>query len=77
MGGLGPAELQWLADPAGARYDPDPQGAPAAREAIARYYEGRVTPEEIVITASTSEAYAHLFRVLCEPGDEILVPRPS
>jgi len=77
LDGLRPAELQWLADPANTRYDPDPRGAPVAREAIAAYYGDRVSPEDIVLTSSTSEAYAHLLRALCEPGDEIVVPRPS
>ncbi len=81
LAGAGRAELQALADPRGASYKPDPRGAPAAREAIARYYEERggpaVSPGDLVLVASTSEAYAHLFRLLCEPGDEILVPRPS
>ncbi len=80
LGGAGPGELQALADPRGAAYDPDPRGLPEAREAIARYYAERgagVSPGDLVLTASTSEAYTHLFRLLCEPGDEILVPRPS
>src|SRR5215217_3872393 len=61
------------------RYDPDPHGAPAARAAIARYYAARtpplaLTPEEIFITASTSEAYGLLFALLTEPGDNVLAP---
>jgi aspartate/methionine/tyrosine aminotransferase len=63
-----------------ARYDPHPAGIPAAREAVARYYADRgadVDPARIVLTSSTSEAYAHLFRLLGDPGDEFLVPRPS
>ena len=84
--GAGTAELQALADPRAARYDPDPRGLPAAREAIARYYaeragapggESPVGPDDLVLAASTSEAYAHLFRLLCEPGEEVLAPRPS
>ncbi len=69
-----------LADPATARHDPDPRGLLSAREAVAAYYAERglpVRPERIVLTASTSEAYAHLFRLLADPGDEVLVPRPS
>ncbi len=62
-------------------YEPDPRGILSAREAVARYYEERgeapVSPEDLVLVASTSEAYAHLLRLLCDPGDEILVPRPS
>jgi alanine-synthesizing transaminase len=84
LGGAGPAELSALADAGGAKYEPHPRGAPAAREAIARYYAERgttgglvISPDDLVLVASTSEAYAHLFRLLHEPGDEILVPRPS
>ena len=80
LGGAGPPELRALAEAGGATYEPHPRGTPGAREAVARYYEGRtgsVSPEDLVLVASTSEAYAHLLRLLCEPGDEILVPRPS
>src|SRR5262249_49506355 len=65
------------------RYEPDPHGSMDARDAIARYYATRgegssvIAPERIFLTASTSEAYAHVIRLLCEPGDEILVPSPS
>lgn len=61
-------------------YAPDPRGDRRAREAVAAYYRRRgaqVDPAHIVLTAGTSEAYAHLFRLLGNPGDEILVPRPS
>lgn len=83
--GLGPHDLAALADGRAARYDPDPRGLLQAREAIASYYGSRgagaestaVDPSRLLITSSTSEAYAHLFRLLCEPGEEILVPRPS
>ena len=81
LAGAGPEELEALADPRGATYEPHPRGMAAAREAVAGYYEeraaGRVSPDDLVLVASTSEAYSHLFRLLCEPGDEILVPRPS
>ncbi|HXL14975.1 MAG TPA: pyridoxal phosphate-dependent aminotransferase, partial [Methylomirabilota bacterium] len=86
LGGAGPAELQALADARGATYEPHPRGSPAAREAIARYCTERAgglsppagtDPDDLVLVSSTSEAYAHLFRLLCEPGDEVLVPRPS
>ena len=62
------------------RYDPSPAGAPAAREAVSRYYAGRgtaVDPGRILLTASTSEAYAWLFKLLADPGDQVLAPRPS
>jgi hypothetical protein len=58
------------------RYDPDPRGLMSAREAVASYY-GDVSVSRILLTASTSEAYAYLFKLLCDPGDEILSPRPS
>jgi aspartate/methionine/tyrosine aminotransferase len=59
------------------RYDPQPFGLRSAREAVAGYYGRRVEPDRIVLTASTSEAYSYLFKLLADPGDEILVPRPS
>ena len=61
-------------------YDPAPAGSMAAREAVARYCAARgsaVDPRWILLTASTSEAYAYLFKLLADPGDEVLVPRPS
>ncbi|MGH7681270.1 MAG: pyridoxal phosphate-dependent aminotransferase, partial [Candidatus Eiseniibacteriota bacterium] len=68
--------LAVLSDPRAAAYDPDPRGWITAREAVAATY-GSVDPDRIVLTSSTSEAYAHLFRLLCGPSDEVLVPRPS
>jgi alanine-synthesizing transaminase len=62
------------------RYEPDPKGLPVVRDAIADYYSERgetVDPDDLFLTAGTSEGYAHLFRMLCEPGDTILAPRPS
>ena len=61
-------------------YDPAPAGARPAREAVAGYYHARgcdVPPERILLTASTSEAYSYLFKLLCNPGDQVLAPRPS
>jgi alanine-synthesizing transaminase len=61
-------------------YQPEPFGSLQARETIARYYQRHnvsITPEQIALTASTSEAYGLLFKLLCDPGDEILVPAPS
>ncbi len=69
-----------LADPAGLTYAPAPRGAAVAREAIAIAYVRRgldVDPSQVVVTASTSEAYGFLFKLLCDPGDEVLVPTPS
>ncbi len=64
----------------GASHIPDPRGAAASRAAIARYYGDRgatVVPDDLLLTASTSEAYAHLFRLLGEPGAQFATPRPS
>jgi aspartate/methionine/tyrosine aminotransferase len=72
--------LTALADPRGLEYTPEPLGAPAAREAVSHYYARRgleVSPDRLMLVASTSEAYAMLFRLLCEPGDRVLVPKPS
>ena len=63
-----------------AEYRPLAKGSLQAREAIVKYHGQRqiaIGTEDILLTASTSEAYAHLFRILCEPGDEVVVPRPS
>jgi alanine-synthesizing transaminase len=66
-----------LADPRVLQYEPSAAGIWSAREAVSAYYGGAVAPDRILLTASTSEAYAYLFKLLCDPGDEILVPRPS
>jgi aspartate/methionine/tyrosine aminotransferase len=61
-------------------YTPDPWGLRSAREAVAAFYAVRgtpVSPENILLTSSTSEGYNYLFRLLCDPGDEILAPAPS
>ncbi|MGD0773789.1 MAG: pyridoxal phosphate-dependent aminotransferase [Candidatus Solibacter sp.] len=61
-------------------YEPAPAGTPAARAAVSAWYaaRGHTAPvERILLTASTSEAYAYLFKLLTDPGDEVLVPRPS
>ena len=61
-------------------YQPAPAGTPAARQAVSGYYAARghaVPAERILLTASTSEAYAYLFKLLTNPGDEVLAPRPS
>jgi aspartate/methionine/tyrosine aminotransferase len=77
----GPEDLlASLARPEARRYDPAPFGLRAAREAVAADFARRgfpVAAERVVLTASTSEAYAFLFKLLCEPGDEVLVPRPG
>jgi alanine-synthesizing transaminase len=64
----------------GQPYDPDPRGLKAARRAIGDYYRQagqNVAPESLFLTAGTSEAYAMLFKLLADPGDEILIPRPG
>lgn len=69
-----------LARPGVAAYVPEPFGLAAAREAVSRDYRRRsldVDPAQVVLTSSTSEAYALLFKLLCEPGDAVLVPVPS
>lgn len=61
-------------------YDPQPFGRESARAAVAADYARRgvdVSPSRVCLSASTSEAYAWLFKLLCEPGDRVLVPRPS
>ncbi len=62
-------------DPRALVYDPDSVGLVQARTQIADLYS--VTPDRIVLTTSTSEAYSWLFKLLCDPGDEILAPAPS
>jgi aspartate/methionine/tyrosine aminotransferase len=69
-----------LAAPGAAVYEPDPRGLAAAREAVARWCGRRglsASPERMILTASTSEAYALLFKLLADPGDSILVPQPG
>src|SRR6185503_12431221 len=72
--------LQPLAEPAALRYDPQPLGLAAAREAVAADCARRgahVEPGQVVLSASTSEMYAWLFKLLCDAGESVLVPRPS
>jgi aspartate/methionine/tyrosine aminotransferase len=69
-----------LASAVSLRYDPKPFGLPAAREAVAADYARRgvkVPASNIALTASSSESYALLFKLLCDPGDSVLVPTPS
>lgn len=72
--------LEPLADARALRYEPQPFGLPSARAAVAADQSRRgadVAPEQVVLTASTSEAYSWLFKLLCNPGERVLVPRPS
>lgn len=74
------AILDALASPGALLYAPDPLGLRAAREAVSAELASHGTPvplARIALTASTSEAYAVLFKLLCDPGDEVLVPTPS
>jgi alanine-synthesizing transaminase len=74
--------LQALASPQAMDYDPQPKGLSGPRAAVAAYY--RTLPgiqqfdsERLILTTSTSEGYSFVFRLLCNPGDELLVPKPS
>jgi alanine-synthesizing transaminase len=72
--------LAALAQPSSLTYQPEPRGLLRARTAIADYYTTRgvtVLPEHLVLTASTSEAYSFLFKLLCNAGDEVIIPQPS
>ena len=75
-----PDVLAPLADPEALSYDPAPAGLASARAAVAADHARRgvpIEPSRVLLTASTSEAYAWLFKLLCDPGDAVLVPRPS
>lgn len=65
-----------LSTPASRLYDAHSLGSTRARDAVAMQYVG-IAPEQMLLTASTSEAYSYLLRLFCEPGDAILVPTPS
>ena len=76
----GSAVLSALSNPAVLSYEPNPRGLESARRAVAGYYAERkeeVSIEDIFLTTSTSEAYSYVFRTLCDPGDELLIPSPS
>lgn len=78
--GLPPPEPMLLATPEAFSYAPDSLGLLSAREAVARHLASRgatVSPAHLILSASTSEAYGWLFKLLCEPGDNVLVPAPS
>src|SRR2546423_15130701 len=72
--------MRALCSPAALEYRPDPKGLVVARQAVAGYYSDKgtqVSPDDMFLTTSTSEAYTFVFRLLCNPGDELLVPTPS
>jgi aspartate/methionine/tyrosine aminotransferase len=69
-----------LTNPRALEYRPDAKGLRPARDAVSAYYRERgatVDPERLVLSTSTSEAYSFVFRLLCDPGDDVLVPAPS
>ena len=74
--------LASLGNPRAMDYDPQPKGLASARRAVVSYYceqhdAFELDGESIVLTTSTSEGYSYIFRLLCDPGDEVLVPKPS
>ena len=72
--------LDALRTPENLIYDPQPAGLRVARESVARYYASRgahISPKHVLLTSSTSEAYSYLFKLLADPGDEVLAPNPS
>ena len=74
------ALLSPLAVPAALEYEPEPFGLKQPRAAVTAYYrdhDAEVPAESICLTTSTSEAYSYLFRLLCDPGDEVVIARPS
>src|SRR5258708_28679340 len=74
------ALLSALSNAAALSYEPNPRGLESARRAVAGYYAERkehVSVEDIFLTTSPSEAYSYVFRTLCVPGDEVLIPSPS
>lgn len=76
----GAAILKAFINPAALKYHPDPRGLLSARHAVCEYYAARgehVAAEDLLLTTSTSESYSFAFRLLCNPGDEFLVPTPS
>ncbi|HKD81044.1 MAG TPA: pyridoxal phosphate-dependent aminotransferase [Candidatus Angelobacter sp.] len=75
-----PAIVRALCNPLSLRYHPEPRGIESARRAVSQYYATRgdqVGTGDLFLTVSTSEAYSHIFRLLCDPRDEVLVPTPS
>jgi len=77
----GPSILQALNHPESLDYDPQPKGLLSARRTVACYYSqppaAQVDAESILLTTSTSEGYSYVFRLLCNPGEQVLVPKPS
>jgi alanine-synthesizing transaminase len=75
-----PSIMRSLCSPSALQYHPDPKGLKSARRAVTDYYAAhgeQVSIDDFILTASTSEAYSFIFRLLCNPGDEILIPTPG
>ena len=75
-----PSLLAALTDPRALDYDPQPNGLLPARQAVSAYYAAHgvaLDPQQIILTTSTSEAYSFLFRLICDPGDEVLILQPG
>jgi alanine-synthesizing transaminase len=75
-----PAIMRSLCAPASLQYHADPKGLKSARQSVSDYYSvhnEQVSVDDIILTASTSEAYSFIFRLLCNPGDELLIPTPG
>jgi len=75
-----PAIMRSLCAPASLQYHPDPKGLKSARQTVSDYYAehgARIAIDDLVLTASTSEAYSFIFRLLCNSGDELLIPTPG
>jgi aspartate/methionine/tyrosine aminotransferase len=75
-----PAIVRALCNPLSMQYHPEPRGLLSARQAVSEYYAARgnhVSPDDLFLAVSTSEAYSHVLRLLANPGDEILIPTPS
>jgi aspartate/methionine/tyrosine aminotransferase len=75
-----PNLLAALTDSRSLDYDPQPLGLQSTRESVCAYYASHgatVLPEQVALTTSTSEAYSYLFRLLCDPGSEVLVAQPG
>jgi alanine-synthesizing transaminase len=76
----GASILKAFISPAALKYNPDPSGLRSARLAVGEYYLAMredVPADNLVLTTSTGEAYSYVFRLLCNPGDELLIPSPS
>src|SRR5690349_21834792 len=71
------AVLAAISQPSAMVYEPEPFGLRSARAVVAARAGVEIPPEHVVLTASTSEAYGYLFALLCDPGDDVLVPAPS